>query len=89
MDTSPQISAKLIRHVQDVVGTFTYYSRAVDPTMAATMRSIASRQSSATEKLEEEVKQFWDYCVTHLNAGVRFVASDMIMALHSDALYLS
>ena len=72
-----------------VVGTFAYYSSAVDPTMAATMSSIASRQSSATEKLEEEVKQFLDYCATHPNAGVRFVASDMIMALHSDASYLS
>ena len=88
-DTSPQISAERIRHIQDVVGTFAYYSRAVDPTMAATMSSIASRQSSATEKLEEEVKQFLDYCATHPNAGVRFVASDMIMALHSDASYLS
>ena len=88
-DTSPHISAERIRHIQDVVGTFAYYSRAVDPTMAATMSSIASRQSSATEKLEEEVKQFLDYCATHPNAGVRFVASDMIMALHSDASYLS
>jgi len=30
-----------------------------------------------------------DYCWTHPNAGVRFVASDMILALHSDASYLS
>jgi len=88
-DTSPQTSAERIQSIQDGVGTFAYYSRAVDPTMAATMSSIASRQSSATEKLEEEVKQLLDYCATHPNAGVRFVASDMIMALHSDASYLS
>ena len=30
-----------------------------------------------------------DYCATHPNAGVRFVASDMMLALHSDASYLS
>jgi len=57
--------------------------------MAATMSSIASRQSRGTEDLEQEVKQFLDYCATHPNAGVRFVASDMILALHSDASYLS
>jgi len=88
-DTSPLISAERIRKIQEVVGTFAWYSRAVDPTMAATMSSIASRQSRGTEDLEQEVKQFLDYCATHPNAGVRFVASDMILALHSDASYLS
>jgi len=56
--------------------------------MAATMSSIASRQSKGTEKLEEEVRQFLDYCATHPNAGVQFVASDMLLALHSDVSYL-
>ena len=32
---------------------------------------------------------FLDYCATHPNSGVRFVASDMILALHSDASYNS
>ena len=35
------------------------------------------------------MKQFLDYCATHPNAGVRFVASDMMLALHPDASYLS
>ena len=87
-DTSRRISAERIRHIQDVVGTFAWYSRATDPTMAVATRSIASRQSKATEKLEEEVKHFLDYCATHPKAGVRFVMSDMILALHSDASYL-
>ena len=42
-DTSRRISAERIRHIQDVVGTFAWYSTAVDPTMAVTMSSIASR----------------------------------------------
>ena len=88
-DTSPLISAERIKKIQEVIGTFAWYSRAVDPTMAATMSSIAARQSRGTEKLEEEVAQFLDYCATHPNAGVRFVASDMLLALHSDASYLS
>ena len=53
------------------------------------MSSIASRQSNATEKLEEEVKHFVDNFATHPDSGVRFVPSDMILALHSDASYNS
>ena len=57
--------------------------------MVATMSSIASCKSKATEKLEEEVKHFLDYWATHPNPRVRFVASDMILALHSDTSYIS
>ena len=57
--------------------------------MATTMSSTASCQSKATEKLEEEVKYFLDYCATHPNSGLRFVANDMILVLHSDASYNS
>ena len=35
------------------------------------------------------MNHFLDYCATHPNAGVRFVASDMLLCLHSDASYLS
>ena len=84
-DNSPHIYAARIKHIQDLVGTFEWYARAVCPTMSETMRSIASRQSKGTEKLEEELNKFLDYCAIHPNAGVRFVASDMILALHSYA----
>ena len=57
--------------------------------MARTLSSIASRQSKGAEKLEEEVRHFLEYCATHHNSGVIFMASDMILALHSGASYLS
>ena len=57
--------------------------------MAVTMSSIASRHSKGTDNLEKEVKQFLDYCATHPNAGVILVASDTMLALNSDASYLS
>ena len=88
-NTSPKISPERIKHIQDVVGTFAWYVRACDPTMVATLSSIATRQANATTNLEDEVHQFLDYCHTHPNAGVRFIASDMPLALHSDASYLS
>ena len=59
-DISPLIAAERIRKIQEVVGTFAWYSRAVDPTMAAMMSSIAYRQSRGIKNLEQEVKQFLD-----------------------------
>ena len=41
--TSPTISPARGKRIQDVVGTFAWYAIAVDPTMEATMISIASR----------------------------------------------
>ena len=72
-----------------MVGTCAWYGREVDPKMAATLSSIASRQPTSTENMEREVKHFWNYCTTHPDAGVRFHASDMILLMHSDVSYLS
>ena len=57
--------------------------------MGKTLSSIAGRQAKATEKLKTEVNQFLDYCHTHPDARVRYLASDMILALHSDGSYNS
>ena len=89
MDTSKKLSPQGIKRIQEIVGAFAWYARATDPTMAKTLSSIAGRQAAATENLGEEVKHFMDYCATHPDAVVRFMASDMILALHSDASYLS
>ena len=62
---------------------------AADPTIAKTLSSIAGRQADATEDLDKEVKHFMDYVATHPETIVRFLASDMILALHSDASYSS
>ena len=89
LDTSTNLSKDGIERIQKVVGAFAWYAGATDPTMAKTLSSIAGRQAHATEDLEKEVKHFMDYCATHSDAVVRFMASEMILALHSDASYLS
>ena len=88
--TTPKLSAEGINAIQEIVGMLNWYSRATDPTMARKLRSsIEARQAKATTKVREEVKQFLDYCVGHPNATVRFLASDMILALHSGRCILS
>eukprot|EP00957_Ditylum_brightwellii_P035238 2672432-Ditylum_brightwellii.AAC.1 len=39
--------------------------------------------------MEEACHQLLDYVATHPNAAVCFVASDMILVVHSDVSYLS
>ena len=39
-DETPLLTPEGIRQVQDIVGTFAWYSRATDPTMAQTLSSI-------------------------------------------------
>ena len=88
-DTSPQLSPAGIKRIQDIVGTFGWYARATDPTMEKTLSSIAGRQAKATQQLKKEVEWFLDYCATHPDAIIRYHASDMRLALHSDGSYLS
>ena len=88
-DDTPLLSPEGIRQVQDIVGTFAWYSRATDPTMTPTLSLITGRQSKATQQLCEEVTQFLDHCTTHPDAHIRFHASDMVLALHSDTSHLS
>eukprot|EP00957_Ditylum_brightwellii_P042789 3239997-Ditylum_brightwellii.AAC.2 len=78
-----------IKRIQDIVGTLLYYSRVVDPTLAAALSTIASQQATTTKQTEEACHQLLDYVLTYPNAAVCFMASNMILAAPSDASYLS
>ena len=75
--------------VQQVLGTFLYYARAVDCTMLVALSAIASEQANPTEATMRKIEQFLDYAASHPQAGVTYHASDMVLAIHSDASYLS
>ena len=82
-DDSTPLSKEGIKIIQQGVGVFAWYARAADTTMSKTLSSIAGRQAKATEKLEDEVKWFLDYCSTHPDATIRFMVSNMKLALHT------
>ena len=71
------------------MGTLLYYSRAVDSTLATALSTIASQQANGTEETMKACHQLLDYVASHPNAVLRYLASDMILAVHSDASYLS
>ena len=45
MDQLAPLSPTLIKYVQNFMGTLLYYSRKVDPTLAAALSKIAARQA--------------------------------------------
>ena len=72
--------------IQEVIGVFLYYARAVDCTMLAALGSLATQQANPTENAMKKVKQFLDYAATHQqDAIITYRAIDMVIAVHSDA----
>ena len=71
------------------MGTLLYYDREVDATMLVALGTIVAQKSSANQDTSRYVTHLLDFCHTHLDAKVRYHASDMIMHIHSDASYNS
>ena len=72
-----------------VTGAFLYYTQAVDYTILVALGSIATQQSKPTENTMQKVKQYLNYAATHPDVIVTYRESDMILATHSNASYLS
>ena len=88
-DDSAKLSPQAIKHLQQIVGTFLFYSRAVDPTMLMALSIIATEQTQGTRTTKEKAENFLIYAALHPNATIKFYKSDMILKIHSDASYLS
>jgi hypothetical protein len=85
-DTSPSIDASKTKLVQEVVGTFLYSARAVDPTMWVALSSIATQQNNVTEDTMPSLSY---YAATRPNPMIRFKRSDMQREVTTDTSYLS
>jgi hypothetical protein len=88
-DHQPILPPDQIKRIQQIIGTILYYARAVDITTLVALSSIAAEQTKATESTETKIVQLLDYLYTHKDATIRYVASDMVLNVHSDASYLS
>jgi len=77
------------KRIQQIVGTFLYYARAVDPTMLTALNKVASRQAQPTIAVENAAERIMQYAKKFPNAQIVYEASDMILCGHSDASYLS
>ena len=88
-DTSSALPKEGKKFIQEVIGTFLYYARCVDSTTLAALGSLATQQVNPTENTMAKVTQFLDYTVNHPDATITYHASDMVLAGHSNVLYLS
>ena len=90
-DDSPSLDAADKTWIFKVLGTLLFYARAIDSTMLTAIGELAIEQSQATKSTMDKLSQLLlNYCAAHHpDATIRFTASDMILAVESDASYLS
>jgi hypothetical protein len=88
----PRLSPKeVVKSIQEVIGTFLWYSGAVDSssTMLVVLSAIAADQNKAKEKMKAAVNQFLHYVAMNPNAIMQSHKSNMQLRIHSDASYLN
>jgi hypothetical protein len=88
-DDTPKLDEKGIKWVQKIVGSILYHARAVNMTVLMALSIIAVDQTKATKRTMKRCTQLLDYLAHNTDAKVHFHASDMVLNIHSDALYLS
>jgi hypothetical protein len=57
--------------------------------MLPALRTLATQQATPTKNMMKKIIQFFKYASTNPNAVVTYHASNMVLARHSNALYLS
>ncbi len=88
-DTSRRLTPPEKKYIQEVIGVFLYYGRAVNSTMLTALSAIASAQAKPTEETMTHCKQFLDYAATHPDAILTYKRSNMVLMVHINASYLS
>ena len=85
MDTSPPIPEERKRRIQQIIGTFLYYSCDVDCTILPARNTLAEQQSIPNKNTEAAINHFLDYTATNLSAIIQYKASNTILQIDSDA----
>jgi hypothetical protein len=89
IDNSAPLDASGLTRLQEIIGTFLYYGRAIDSTMLVALGTLSSQQSKGTQATAQATTQLLNYCATHPDATLQYTASAMQLHVHSDASYLS
>jgi hypothetical protein len=88
-DVSPALNKEGGKFIQEVCGVFLFLARAVDGGLLPALSSLASQQANLTEKTMELCKKFLDFMAMQEEATLTYRASKTVLAIHSDASYLS
>ena len=88
-DTSPPLDKAGKKFIQEVCGTFLFLARGIDGGILPALSALASQQAQPTENTMKLGKLFLDYMASQEEPILTYKASDMVLAVHSDASYLS
>ena len=88
-DNSAPLTPHETTRLQQIIGTFLYYARAIDNTMLVALGTLAAAQTKGTRHTMEAAVQLLNYTAINQNAAIRYTKGNMIPYAHSDASYLS
>jgi hypothetical protein len=86
---APLLDDKAKWFIQQVCGKFLFLSRAVDSTLYCPISTIASQSSKPTKDTMRQTLQLLDYLATQEDVVLSYHVRDMVLAVHSNASYLS
>jgi hypothetical protein len=89
--TNPSPAATNVegKYICQVICVLLYYSRAVDSTILVGLSLLAATQSKPTTDTLFLVKWLYDYAATNPDTILTYEKSNMVLAIHSNASYLS
>jgi hypothetical protein len=82
------LSAADKKLVQEIIGTFLFYARAINVTMLKALGTLSTQQLQPTEATMSAIVKFLNYAATHPDAELEYIASDMALWIDLDASYL-
>ena len=86
---SPLLDKKGKKFIQQVCGNVLFLCRAVGSTLLWPISAITSQSATPTEETMRQTHQLLDYIVTQEDSVITYTNSNMKLAVHSDASYLS
>jgi hypothetical protein len=75
-----------IKKIQKIIGSLSYYSRIIDPTILYAVNEIACETSKATENAMKKVDRLLGYLSAYPNNIMKYYKSDMIL-IHNPQLH--
>ena len=87
--TSPLLEKEGKLYIQKANEKFLYLTRCVDSIILAALSSIVLQQSNPTQVTKRRMTQLLDYIATQENAITTYSVSNMVLAVHSSASYIS
>ena len=86
---SPKLDKAGTKFIQEVTGVFLFMARAINGRLLPALSALASEQASPTEETMRKCKLFLDCMATEEEMILTYHASDMVLAVQSDASYCS